>query len=1329
MLLGIQTSFADVPGQKLLPARKIDKYINGWNMLLDLNSGHSARDEERILKMEAFPYEETVHEITKRVVWELEQGMLGKHWYNVDMNTVELGILALIKMTNQRHEIYYDLIYDAFVDHFNSAAKVVKNLEKEKDYEHYTDGVKQFVSYMGILKDSMNDKEAQELPSFRALLVRSGIEANETETSVPLPEGFARANLSDFPALAKNASFQDYEKWAQKIAEKEEKLKSLVIDQDEAVQDLVAAIKKMERNGNTKGVTLPPFIGLPGTGKDTLAKAFTWALQDFKGTQSEAVLAHMYEFPVLNDAFAVTEVMGSSPGYVGSDQIPSLLDIVVKHSNGKYKLEKAGHGYRVVESKDWAKGIRTGSSPAELVLFINELHDYKKRYINEVLKPILESRTFRIRNPNGGLKEIQVNCNIIIASNHGVELLSNRNPDGTRFGMPVSYDELLQNYERVKADQQLLRDSMMKAKSGTAMDSADSTAISPEVVSRFPLIRLLKPTSPQGLQRIAMIKLKDLAEDYADRLDPFGKVDIVWDPSVAQMLQEFDYVADEGARPMVNSKIPLLVEQALDYAEQNKILKPSESGQSIRVKAVRNEDHTYNMKIEFLSAQNTNSQLAEASFVIPGSMSEQKKLNLTPEKIKKLSDLDVRIKSQLFGQDAIVDEIVKLVRYQESLPKPKPNALSSEKLPSAMSFGLFGMSSVGKTELAKILAQELKGSREHAYTIDFSGIRSAQEANEVFFGRKNSGVPSEFMREYDKRSGNAVIVLDELTNSPYEVKMVLYNLLREPIIMEFNDTKPRVMSNVLFILTGNAGQEFFIESAGSDYERLWTARRMMKDIERDPNMFRSVLEQSLPPALLNRLSGLYAMGPLDFKALRSLTQRSVINMFNELSPKVDRTGWKFSFANEESYWKFIETIEHFAYTFNEQGASIVKFVEKTLQPQLFDALHKTVASGENVEISVNYNKDPQTDAERSNFELVLKTKDQSLSSSVKGKIRTNTSSALDADTIHTAYHEAGHEIVRQVYLSKYEKGTSITIIPGSTFIGGRMIQYLGLATSQENMRARYHKAYLLRRLAVLYGGAMAQEILDPNTKGDAGKSNDYQRAYTLAKNMILVWGLVPELTNKLGTNADAMYGQLTAEERKILEKSIQDILSEARRMAYAALKLNETSVLIPMGKTLAQKGEVYETELNSFYRHPQYINENDPRFAKAVERLFENEQAAPQAPSTYQKVKAKWQSFKGKWFGVPQATAKKVSFTPMEDTEIRPDYMPESVMNIADFIEQKRQEEIRGIQISDKIKIGQLQTSASANTKPMINYPMVIKQMTAREGVKAHFCAKAFEIK
>jgi cell division protease FtsH len=102
---------------------------------------------------------------------------------------------------------------------------------------------------------------------------------------------------------------------------------------------------------------------------------------------------------------------------------------------------------------------------------------------------------------------------------------------------------------------------------------------------------------------------------------------------------------------------------------------------------------------------------------------------------------------------------------------------------------------------------------------------------------------------------------------------------------------------------------------------------------------------------------------------------------------------------------------------------------------------------------------------------------------------------------NTAYHESGHTIVAML-LPKTDPVHKVTIIPRGRALGVTM-------QLPEQDRYAFDREFLLNRIAVLFGGRVAEEIFMKQMT--TGASNDFERATQIARDMVMKFGMTEAL--------------------------------------------------------------------------------------------------------------------------------------------------------------------------------------------------------------------------
>jgi len=158
----------------------------------------------------------------------------------------------------------------------------------------------------------------------------------------------------------------------------------------------------------------------------------------------------------------------------------------------------------------------------------------------------------------------------------------------------------------------------------------------------------------------------------------------------------------------------------------------------------------------------------------------------------------------------------------------------------------------------------------------------------------------------------------------------------------------------------------------------------------------------------------------------------------------------------------------------------------------------------------------------------------------------------------TAYHEAGHAIVGRL-CPTHDPVYKVTIIPRGRALGVTMF----LPEEDTYMQS---KEYLLGRITSLFGGRIAESIINGDQGITTGASNDIEVATGIATNMVTKWGFSEALgTIKfgedegspfLGRTASAPTKHRSEETSKLIDSEIKAIIDSCYERAENLLKTN-----------------------------------------------------------------------------------------------------------------------------------------------------------------------------
>jgi len=199
----------------------------------------------------------------------------------------------------------------------------------------------------------------------------------------------------------------------------------------------------------------------------------------------------------------------------------------------------------------------------------------------------------------------------------------------------------------------------------------------------------------------------------------------------------------------------------------------------------------------------------------------------------KLMNLEERLKKKVVGQDSAISALSQAIRRKRA-------GVEGRLRPA--SFIFVGPTGVGKTELVKVLAEEMFGSKDDLIRLDMTEYQEQHSISKMigsppgYVGYEEAGQLTEKVR----RHPYSVVLFDEIEKAHPGVYNILLQILDEG---RLTDAQGRVVSfeNTIIILTSNAGIGFGTETLG------FGANSVEEDVAMDK------LKQIFKPELLNRL--------------------------------------------------------------------------------------------------------------------------------------------------------------------------------------------------------------------------------------------------------------------------------------------------------------------------------------------------------------------------------------------------------------------------------------------------------------------------------------------
>ena len=281
---------------------------------------------------------------------------------------------------------------------------------------------------------------------------------------------------------------------------------------------------------------------------------------------------------------------------------------------------------------------------------------------------------------------------------------------------------------------------------------------------------------------------------------------------------------------------------------------------------------------------------------------------------EKLLHIEEELHKRVIGQEEAISAVANAVRRSRA-------GLSNEKRPIG-SFMFLGTTGVGKTELAKALAEYLFDDENMMTRIDMSEYQERHTVSRLvgappgYIGYEEGGQLTEAVR----RKPYSVILLDEIEKAHPDVFNVLLQVLDDG---RLTDNKGRTVDfkNTILIMTSNVGSDVIQDYIAAD-GNLDECRDKVMDI----------LKQRVRPEFLNRIDEIIMFHPLTRENVRDI----LLMQTEDLKEKLAAGEISISFTD-----RFIDYLSDKGYD-PAYGARPIK---RVLQRELIDLLAKDLLDG------------------------------------------------------------------------------------------------------------------------------------------------------------------------------------------------------------------------------------------------------------------------------------------------------------------------------------------------------------------------------------------------
>lgn len=417
---------------------------------------------------------------------------------------------------------------------------------------------------------------------------------------------------------------------------------------------------------------------------------------------------------------------------------------------------------------------------------------------------------------------------------------------------------------------------------------------------------LLKETDKASLERLAGLDkeistVKEQVQSMKAQWE-LEKSELLKEKAIKEQIEQLKLQIEEAERSYDLEKLA-----TLRYGEMPKLEKALEEERA-------REGHR---QLTLLKEEVTEEEIAE--IIAKWTHIPVEKLNETEK--ERLLHLPELLHQRVVGQDMAITSVTEAVLRARAGLKPEQKPIGS--------FLFLGPTGVGKTELAKALAEALFDSEDNMVRIDMSEYMERHAVARLigappgYVGYEEGGQLTESIR----RKPYAVILFDEIEKAHPEVFNILLQVLDEG---RLTDSKGRTVDfkNTVMILTSNIGSQQLL--AGIDSQGSW-----LPGIEQEID---KQLHQYFKPEFLNRLDDRVLFTPLRETEIKAILKL----VLDELNERLKEKNIELSFTEEA-----LEKMTKESYNPLFGARPVKRYLQKVIETKLA----KGIISGEIVEDS------------------------------------------------------------------------------------------------------------------------------------------------------------------------------------------------------------------------------------------------------------------------------------------------------------------------------------------------------------------------------------------
>jgi ATP-dependent Clp protease ATP-binding subunit ClpC len=474
------------------------------------------------------------------------------------------------------------------------------------------------------------------------------------------------------------------------------------------------------------------------------------------------------------------------------------------------------------------------------------------------------------------------------------------------------------------------------------------------LVRRFQKITLVEPTETETIDILK--NLKESYEDYHKVSYEDGVIETVVKLGKRYITDRqfpdkaIDIMDELGSEKRISSRVPESIEKLkkeADEIKEKKIQVVKNQNYELAAK-LRDEEKKLNLKLEtekqkWVDNLKTNKTPISVDdvYTIVSEMTGVPISKLDTKETDKLLKMEEILSAKVIGQSDAISTISKAIRRNRVGIKDANKPIGS--------FIFLGSTGVGKTFLAKSIAELLFGDPDKIIRVDMSEFMDRHNVSKLigsppgYVGYDEGGQ----LTEKIKNNPFSVILFDEIEKAHKDVFNLLLQILDEGHLTDSFGRKVN-FTNTIVIMTSNVGAKRVSEFGGGVGFSTSSSETQKAEVKK--SIIQKALKQQFNPEFLNRIDDIILFNSLDEDTLKKIITIEVGKLNNRLKEK------NFSVT-------FDKTVINRIFELNKQEEYGARPLKRIIQNLLEDFLSEEILKGnikENESVSLKYKDEKLT---------------------------------------------------------------------------------------------------------------------------------------------------------------------------------------------------------------------------------------------------------------------------------------------------------------------------------------------------------------------------------